>query len=176
MLMLESLTSMIRIRSVKLSASGFLIFLSCNWASIPLFSQTLFSRNHPAILSRLFLLLASCHLLREMLKVDAGCAFYCFATVFSSLQVLRNLQIRKADAVCGDTSTALVTRFTRFDDVKISHESRLRKYQWCHDLSICKLVGEARRFRSRASCMYHTPVFAIDFAIERLLFSCLVPA
>jgi hypothetical protein len=55
--------------------------------------------------------------------------------------------IRKALAVCADTSTALVTRF---DDGKISHESRVRKYQWCNDVSILKLVGEKRRFRSRA--------------------------
>ena len=53
--------------------------------------------------------------------------------------------------------------FTRFDDGKIPHESRLRKDQWCNDVSVFEFVGEMRRQWLR-SC--YTPVFAIGFSLN----------
>ena len=92
---------------------------------IQLFSRVSFSCSHLG------------HLLREMQKVDAGSAFFYFATLFSSLQVHR-LNQKGSCCVCW----------------YFYHESRVRKYQWCNDVWIFKLVGEKRRFRSRASYIY----------------------
>lgn len=158
MVMLESLNNMFRIGIVRNSwgaAFGFRLPYICAafGRQFPC-SCRRFSRIHPTILSRLCLLLSSCHLLREMQKVDTGSAFFDFATFFSSLQVLRNLHVHRLNqkgtcCVCWYFYRSCYS-FTRFDDGKISHESRVRKYQWCNDVSILKLVGEKRRFRSRA--------------------------